>query len=173
MSFLLAMLKLQAVTTFRATPARVEFQTGSLLGVHSLSVPVRQVASVAYGHGRDWYWAVLAFLFSCVELFLLVGAATARSGQGELVVILFLNTLVLAVFVAAFFLSKTMSLSVETTGGTAIAVRFKSSVIEGVSADLTTLKKAVDVVLTNLGALPGEHSNTGVRSGSGQVAGIS
>lgn len=101
-------------------PQEVRMTLGSLQGVVNACIPLTQISSTTCGYIKPIWLVVVCVVFG------LAGGLT--------------NTLLLLLIAAAaagwYVLNKSLTISIETTGGAVYGISVKRSVIEGVKLDL-------------------------------------
>ncbi len=125
-AWLLALMKVDPITSIKVSPERVEFASASLSGTDHRMIPILSVCSTYYGYYKPWKSALAifgVFAFIAVQISTLLD-----SGFGAFIVFL----IGLGVSLAYYFLSRTLTLGIVEHSGVINGIRFKRSVIEGV-----------------------------------------
>lgn len=142
-SWILNLMKLDTLTTLHLEKDRLSLKSSSLSGEVHTVLPLAAIESTQCGFSKSLSLLTMAFIV------LLMGLLSG--GFGEFI----LSVLIAAVFLALYFFSKRMFISV-TAGSTIISIAFKKGVIEGVDVDLNRTLSAI--ALLNSMVLK-EHSN--------------
>lgn len=131
--WLLTMMKLSTLTTLKLDADRLSFVDASLSGEIHTVIPLTAIDSTQCGYSKTmWLLAAAAAVF-------LFGLSTGDSAP-------ILGSLILAaIFVAAYFFSDKMFISVSA-GGTKVAIEYKKGLIEGVQVDLERSLQAIRVM---------------------------
>ena len=125
-AWLLALMKIDPVTSIKVSPVRVAFARASLSGTEHRMIPILSVSSAYYGYFKPWKSALGIFLFF---LFLSTQAGVITDSS-FVVIIVFLIGLGLSLLY--YFLSRTLTLGIVEPSGVVSGIRFQRSVIEGV-----------------------------------------
>lgn len=125
-AWLLALMKVDPVTSIKVSPEGVEFGSASLSGTDHRMIPILSVCSTYYGYFKPWKSALAIFFF--FAYIALQVSVLANSGIGAFVLFL----IGLGVSLAYYFLSRTLTLGIVEHSGVVSGIRFKRSVIEGV-----------------------------------------
>lgn len=125
-AWLLALMKVDPITSIKVSPDRVEFASASLSGTDHRMIPILSVCSTYYGYFKPWKSALGIFvLFALIAVQI---AAVTDSGIGAFIVFL----IGLGISLLYYFLSRTLTLGIVEHSGVINGIRFKRSVIEGV-----------------------------------------
>lgn len=125
-AWLLALMKVDPVTSIKVSPERVEFASASLSGTDHRMIPILSVCSTYYGYFKPWKSALAIFaLFAFIAVQI---SSLTDSGFGAFIVFL----IGLGISLAYYFLSRTLTLGIVEHSGVVSGIRFKRSVIEGV-----------------------------------------
>jgi hypothetical protein len=125
-AWLLALMKVDPVTSIKVSPERVEFASASLSGTDHRMIPILSVCSTYYGYFKPWKSALAIFaLFAFIAVQI---SSLTNSGFGAFIVFL----IGLGISLAYYFLSRTLTLGIVEHSGVISGIRFKRSVIEGV-----------------------------------------
>lgn len=128
-AWLLALMKVDPITSIKVSPERVEFVTSSLSGTEHRMIPILSVCSTYFGYYKPWKSALAFFIvlsFIAVQI-----AIIAKSGLGAFVA--FMLGIVIAL--VYYYLSRTLTLGIVEHSGVVSGIKFKRSVIEGVEID--------------------------------------
>ena len=123
-SWFLALVGIDPITTIKNSMKRVEFRQSSLAGTSNRMIPLQGVCSIYYGYHKPWkealgIFVVLAFLFGSV------GSAAHSSG------VTVCGTLIsIAMALTYYFLNRTLTLGFVENSGVISGIKFKRSVIE-------------------------------------------
>ena len=124
-AWLLALMKIDPVTSIKVSPDRVEFASASLSGTDHRIIPILSVCSTYYGYLKPWKSDLGIFV-----LFLIfAGFMSTIIGGFAAFFILFLG---LGASLVYYFLSRTLTLGIVEHSGLITGIKFKRSVIEGV-----------------------------------------
>jgi hypothetical protein len=126
-SWILAVVKIDPVSSIRVSDKRVEFSTASLSGTTHRMIPVGNVSSTYYGYHKPWKSGLVIFLVLLFVLSLILGDGFLA----KLVVTLFS----LGIALGYYFLSRTLTLGFVEYSGAVSSIQFKRSVIENVDVD--------------------------------------
>lgn len=137
--WLLTILGLDATTTLTITNNDVSFRSSSLFGEMYQVAPLSCVSSTHCGFFKPIGYLIIGILIA-------LGGVVA--GLGQHTVEMAWLTLIVAglVFIVAYFLSKKLAISLETTGGMLMGLKFKKSVIENVSVDIQKANVAIQLI---------------------------
>ncbi|MEI6178984.1 MAG: hypothetical protein WCS43_18980 [Verrucomicrobiota bacterium] len=123
-AWVLSVLGVDPITTFKVSPERVEISRASLSGTDFIMIPILSVCSTHYGYYNPWKPALAVFVvFASMSI-----AFSEVSGFGAF--ILFLVGLGLAFLI--FVLGRALTVGIVEHSGVRHGIRFKRSVIEGV-----------------------------------------
>jgi hypothetical protein len=137
-AYLLTVIGFDAETSLSMNEDEILIKTSSLSGqIHQL-VPLPNVSSTQCG-----YYKPIGLLICGIVFFVLgIVAGIRDSGVG-----LLLFWVLGGILFASYWLSKSMLISIETMGGMfPLGLRFKPSVIEGVSVDIQKVLQAVRLI---------------------------
>lgn len=139
MEWLLTTLGLGAETNLKVTNEVVTIERSSLSGQTHHVVPLRCVSSVHTGYSKPIVYLILGAIVLIVSI--LVGLGQGDVGES------LLNGLILGgVFLIAYYLSKKIVISIETSGGMILGLSFKRSVVENVDVGVEQAMKAIKVI---------------------------
>jgi hypothetical protein len=144
-AFLLTLMGIDTTTSLIVTPRDVRFRKGSLFGEITSMIPMTAVASAHAGYAKPIGYLIAAGVVIMASLGM-AGGVGSQAGAGMGAVVAVLGLVVAAVLVVAYFLSKKMAVFIESSGGAALGLIFKPSVIEGVPVDIQKVKSVVDIV---------------------------
>ncbi len=128
-AWLLALMKVDPTTSIKVSPERVEFATASLSGTNHRIIPILSVCSTYYGYYKPWKAAIAIFaVFSFIAIQIAAIADSAFGAFGAFIIF----GLGLAISLAYYFLSRTLTLGIIEHSGYPSKIQFKRSIIEGV-----------------------------------------
>jgi hypothetical protein len=156
-SFLMSKFGLDDITELVVSRSQVSCKSASLSGETIGFIPISKIASVNSSAVKPIWTIITAFLVLIVGMGL--GFYLITKGPGNPGSIVLITTLLLTlVLVAAYYLTKSIELSVISDGATHLTVRFRPSVIEGVKVDIQRSIAAAnvirDLVLVGTGSHP-------------------
>jgi hypothetical protein len=141
---LLSILQLANQSTFRVNSSSVEFESSSLFGQRKKFIPLSRVASMAAGVYKPFGYLIATL----IVLFLGV-VGSFESGS---IIPLAVTIIIGAVFIVAYFISKSILLEITSNAGIEISIQFKPGVIEGVPINtekaLATTNVICDLILS-------------------------
>lgn len=141
-AWLLTIMGLDEVTKLMVHKTRIVFKSASLSGELHQVIPMASISSAHCGYSKPIF---LLFIGVIVFMAGLIGSLAANMA-GSLVVSLILG----GFFVLLYFLSKKISIVLETSGGMQLSLSFKRSVIENVSIDLEQALKVINIINMNI-----------------------
>lgn len=145
--WLLALMKVDPVTTIKVDASRVEFSAASLSGTAFRVIPLEGICSTFYGYHKPWTGALVTFfLLTWLLGALAVGVAAAANsralaGFGPFAA---MGVAALAA-ILQYVLGRTLTLGFVEQSGHASAIQFKRSVIEGVDVDETQARYICEI----------------------------
>jgi hypothetical protein len=145
-SWLLTVLGLDAITTLKITGKELSFRSSSLFGQIYQVAPLPNISSTHCGYSKPIGYLVLGVLIGLagiVASFAQHGGGGLAGGGGMAGLPLIVIGLV---FIIAYFLSKKLAISVETSGGMVMGLTFKRSVIENVPVDIQKALMAIQLI---------------------------
>lgn len=138
-AWLLTVMGFDAETSLKTTSKEISFKNSSLFGQTNQVVPLPMVSSTHCGYTMSMRYLIVGVLF-------VVGGIYSSMGYNSNGWEVFGLLLIGAAFLVAYWLSKKIVISVETSGGMVLGLSFKRSVIENVSIDLEQALKAIQIV---------------------------
>lgn len=144
-AYLLGLVGLSPVFSFKVTALEARIEMSSLLGQRLEIIPLRNISMVTAGTRKPIDALLIGAVLSALTLFASVGLALA----GEFTALLFcllLGTLASAGLFLYYYWGKRFFLRLVSHSGFAIHLAFKPNVIEGVELDLTRVETLVSVV---------------------------
>ena len=130
LSWLLALVGIDATTVFRVFADRIEFQEGSLSGQVCTTMPLRSISITTCGYTKPFALIVLAILCVIPGVFFTFGLS-----------------LILAVIFFIFYkLNKALMISVVSNSSWPASICFKRSVIEGVKIEYEQAQEVINLV---------------------------
>lgn len=134
-AWLLTTMGLEVETSLRVTRQILYFKSASFFGMTYNTVPLSMIASTHCGYTKS------AFLLIAGLLVTLFGIFNMRSpALGVFAIIIGL------LFLVSYWLSKKLTIYIETTGGTVIGLSFRRSIIENVAVDIDQALKATQLI---------------------------
>ena len=134
-AWLLTTMGFDAETTLKVSTTDVSFKSSSLSGETHQVVPLASVSSTHCGYSKPIGLLIIGSL-------ILIGGLIASQFVAGL--------LLGGIFLLAYWLTKKITISVETSGGLLMGLAFKRSVIENVSVDIEQALKAIRIVNDNV-----------------------
>ncbi len=172
-AFLFMLLGLEAVSTLIIRERDIRFTAASLFGKLTHMVPMTQVSSAYMGFRKPIEYLILAgviLVFTLPGLIMsyLQPSPRAPLGAQEALVVLLVVCGIAGLCVLAYALKKEMTLSITTTSGLVVGLKFKRSVIEGVPVDIARVESVIrlvhDLVLASTGGIA-DHKPHSVSDG--------
>jgi hypothetical protein len=137
--WLLTALGFDAETSIKVTDREFSFKSSSLFGQINQVAPLPNIASTHCGYSKP-----IGYLMVGAVIFLGSILMGMRSDRGAGV---FMFGLIIGgILLIAYWLSKKMTMSIETTGGMIMGLTFKRSVIENVSVDIEKAMQAIGII---------------------------
>jgi hypothetical protein len=138
-AWLLTIIGFDAEYNLKVTDKEITFKSSSLYGQIHRIVPLPSVASTHCGYSKPIGYLIMGAIF-------LVGSVLSgleiRSGGGLIVIGLVIGV----IFLIAYYLSKKIAISLETSGGMQFGLSFKRSVMETVSVDMDQALRAIRII---------------------------
>ena len=142
-SWLLTVIGLEAETSLTVSGKDVSFRSASLFGQTNQVAPLSSISSTHCGYSKPIGYLILGVIF------IFAGVFTGLSQRGGGVILI--SGLILGgVLLVAYFLSKKMTISLETSGGIIMGLVFKRSVIENVAIDIQKVVQTIRIVNENV-----------------------
>lgn len=141
-AWLLTVMGLDEETKLSVYKTKIVFKSASLAGELHQVVPLARISSTHCGYSKP------IFLLFFGVIFFIAGLISSQvvNGSGLIIVGLIIGGL----FVLLYFLSKKISIVLETSGGMQLCLSFKRSVIENVSIDLEQALKVIGIINDNI-----------------------
>lgn len=144
-SWLLTILGLDAITTLKVTDKDLSFRSSSLLGQTHQVAPLPNISSTHCGYSKPIGYLVIGILIALAGI--VAGFAQHGGGPAGGSGMAGLPLIVIGlVFIIAYFLSKKLTISIETSGGMVMGLTFKRSVIENVKVDIQKALSAIQLI---------------------------
>jgi hypothetical protein len=143
-SWILTVLGLDAITTLKTTGTELSFRSSSLFGQIHRVASLPNISSTHCGYSKPIGYLIIGVLIGLAGVvagFALSAAHASGSGLVGLSLIV-----IGLVFIVAYFLSKKLAISVETSGGMVMGLTFKRSVIENVPVDIEKAFLAIQLI---------------------------
>ena len=138
-AWLLTIVGIDAETSLKVTGKEVSFKSSSLFGQTHQVVPLPSVSSTHCGYSKPIGYLVIGVIF-------LIGGILTGLNQYNGGLIIIIGVILGATFLLAYYLSKKIVISLETSGGIVMGLSFKRSVIENVSIDMEQALKVIGIV---------------------------
>jgi len=136
-AWILVTMGLDVETKLQVTRQSLSFKASSFFGTNYNTIPLTAISSTHCGYTKS-----AAALFAAI-FFVGAGFVQFLSGAGGLAIIL----LVIAAFCfVSYWLSKTLTIFIETNGGTMIGLAFKRSLIENVQVDIDEALRTITLI---------------------------
>lgn len=135
--WLLALAKVDPVTTIKIDGQRLEFSQASLSGTAFRMIPLEGICSTFYGYHKPWAQALGTFVVLTWLLGMLgaIVAGQTRSTALSIFAVLGAPLLAAVIAIVQYILGRTLTLGFVEVSGVASAIQFKRSVIENVNVD--------------------------------------
>lgn len=133
LSWLFTLMKLDTLTVMNLEENSLSFKSSSLSGEVHTVLPLAAIESSQCGFSKS----ISLLTFAAIAL--LFGISSGETGG------FFLGLIIAAVFIALYFFSKRMFISVMA-GGTTVQIAYKKGVIEGVEVDLDRTLSAIELL---------------------------
>ena len=143
-AWLLTVLGLDATTTLRITNREVSFRSSSLFGEIHQVAPLSSISSTHCGFFKPIGYLIIGIVIALGGV--VAGLSKHTGGMAGLPLIV-----VGLVFIVAYFLSKKLAISLETTGGMVMGLTFKRSVVENVAVDIQKALLAIQLINRKVG----------------------
>ena len=164
-SFLMSKFGLDDITELVISRSQVSCKSASLSGETTGFIPISKIASVNSSAVKP-IWTIIAAIIVFISgmgigFYMMSGKPGNPGG-----IVLIMTALLSLVLVAAYYLTKSIELSVVSDGSTHLTVRFRPSIIEGVKVDIQRSISAAnvirDLVLTGTGshAVPASRTSS-------------
>jgi hypothetical protein len=146
--FVFALLGIDPVTTLKVTNQRIEFHSSSLTGTSHRITPLGSVSSSYFGHFKPLFSALVIGLILGVIIALVLGAIMGfdRGGAAGMlggIVGIGLGAVIAFVY---YKINQTQTVGFVELSGDNYFIRFKPSVIEGVTVDEAKAKYAAELI---------------------------
>jgi hypothetical protein len=138
-TWLLTVIGFDAETSLKVTKQEISFKSSSLFGQTLQVVPLPSASSTHCGYSKPIGYLIAG------AIILIGGIITGLVQRGGGAIILF-SLIIGGIFLVAYYLSKKIVISVETSGGIILGLSFKRSVIENVGVDIEQALKAIMIV---------------------------
>jgi hypothetical protein len=137
--WLLTALGFDAETSIKVTDREFSFKSSSLFGQINQVAPLPNIASTHCGYSKP-----IGYLMVGAVIFLgsILMGMRSDSGPG----VFMFGLIIGGILLIAYWLSKKMTMSIETTGGMIMGLTFKRSVIENVSVDIEKAMQAIGII---------------------------
>ncbi len=151
MGWLLTAIGFSAETELKVSKEYVSFSSSNLFGQVNQVIPLPSVSSTHCGYSKPLAYLVLGILFVLGGIILFLTTGNQYQGRPIEVILIILVALVIGgVLLRAFYLSKRIVVSFETSGGMILGLSFSRSVMETVSVDIQQALEAVRVINENV-----------------------
>ena len=136
-AWMLVTMGLDVETKLQVTRQSLSFKASSFFGTNYNTIPLTSISSTHCGYTKS-----ASALFSAIALggLGLVQFLAGTSGLGIILLI------VAAFFFISYWLSKTLTIFIETSGGTMIGLAFKRSLIENVQVDIEEALRTINLI---------------------------
>lgn len=121
-------------TSLKVSNNRLSFSSSSLFGQIHQVVPLSGISSTHCGYSKPIGYLILAAA-------VVLGGILNQNGR-----VFLISLLVGGFFLVRYWLSKNITISIETRGGMTMGLTFKRSVIENVPVDIQKSIEAIEVV---------------------------
>lgn len=137
-SWLFTVIGINSETSLIVSQQSILFRSASLYGETQQVVPFSKISSTQCGY----YKPITYLLLAGIILVLGIGVGLTKN----MAIVVFISLVLAALFLIAYWLSKQVSISIETFGGMVLTIRFKRSVVENVPVDIEIAKNAIDII---------------------------
>ena len=137
--WLLTVIGFDAETTLKVSDKDISFRSSSLFGQTHQVAPLPSIASTHCGYSKPLGYLIVGIIFVVGGIF----SGLAQRGDGG---ILFILLIIGVIFLIAYWLSKKMTITLDTSGGMRMGLSFKRSVIENVPVDIEKAVQAINIV---------------------------
>lgn len=147
-AWLLTTVGVDAETSLKSTDKEITFRSSSLFGQINRVVPLPSISSTHCGYSRPIGYLILGIIFILVGIlstFFPMSILWQFGLYGSRGLLLF-SLVIGGVFLIAYWLSKKMTIFLETRGGMTMGLTFKRSVIESVPVDINKALKAISIL---------------------------
>lgn len=144
--FVFALLGIDPVTTLKVTNKRIEFHSSSLTGTSHRITPLGSVSSSYFGYFKPLFSALVIGLILGVIIALVLGAIMYGGGAAGMlggIVGIGLGAVIAFVY---YKINQTQTVGFVELSGDNYFIRFKPSVIEGVTVDEAKAKYAAELI---------------------------
>lgn len=124
LAFLLSVIGIDSTTVFDVYADRLEFIEGSLSGRMTTCMPLSAVSIATSGFVKPFIWLLLGIVLTLTCFGAIIGVP----------------------LIVAYYLSKSLVVSVDSNGSQSITLCLKRSVIEGVEINADTAYKIVQII---------------------------
>jgi hypothetical protein len=138
-AWLLTVMGFDAETSLKVTDKEVSFRSSSLFGQTHQVVPLPSVSSTHCGYSKPIGYLIVGAIF-------LIGGILSGLGESGGGTVILSGLVIGGILLIAYYLSKKIVISIETSGGMVLGLSFKQSVIENVSVDMEQALKAIRIV---------------------------
>ncbi len=140
MGWLLTILGLSPETTFIVSRTKVSYKGSSLSGETHQVVPLPSVASTHCGYTKSILLLILGIII------LLGGLYVGFTSYGNESTPILFGLIVGGIFLVSYWLSKKITIQIETSGGLMMGIAFKRSIIENIPIDIEQALKVIKTV---------------------------
>ena len=169
LGWLLALLHLGADTSLLVTDRQIVFRKGSLGGEHHSIVPLSAVSSTHCGFAKPLWALVVGLLLIMWALFGLLGVmwGAARAANTPFfdstpiaagLFIVLLETVIAGALIVYYYVSRRLTLTVESEGGLLAGLVFKRSLVENATIDLPQTMGVVRTINTRVMQMRSLHT---------------
>ena len=141
-AWFLTVIGIDAETKLLVHKTKISFKSASLSGELHQVVPMASISSTHCAYSKPIF-----LLFFGIILFI---AGLISSQVVNVSGLLIVGLVIGGIFVLLYFLSKKISIVLETSGGMQLSLSFKRSVIENVSIDLDQALKVIKIINDNI-----------------------
>lgn len=138
-AWLVTVIGFDAETILKVTKQEISFKSSSLFGQTHQVVPLQCISSTHCGYSKPIGYLFLGVIIMIGGIF--AGLDQRGGGSIDLFLIIFGG-----IFLVAYYLSKKIVISIETSGGLLMGLSFKRSLIENVDVDIEQALKAIMIV---------------------------
>lgn len=146
-AWILTVIGFDAETSLKSTGQNITFKSSSLFGQIHRVVPLSKISSTHCGYSKPIGYLIIGVIFIVIGVlsnFFPMRILWQFGLFGSLCLIL--GLVIGGIFLIAYWLSKKMTMFLETSGGMTIGLTFKRSVIENVPVDINKALKAISIL---------------------------
>jgi len=138
--WILTVIGFDATTSLKITDKDISFNSSSLFGQINQVAPLPSIASTHCGYSKPLGYLIVGMIF-------VIGGIVIAFVQFESAGAAGIPLIIIGVILfVVYWLSKKMTITLETTGGSIMGIRFKRSVIENIPVDFEKAIQTIDII---------------------------